>query len=184
MSSIVFFPKDVLSEGLSTRVPSQDDKRIYCSATLWLTAVCVHRRHLFKCCSLITSPLRVCMLGNRSISRHELHDDLCAKTILIDLNTDVNVSEGFNGTEAPPVAPVGERTTNLWLRFCNSTKLNVVCDEYFTQNNVTKIEGIPGLASGVLAGTVVHINVWHVGDIIPQLWQILNDWSESVDYFP
>ncbi|MCI4394884.1 hypothetical protein PGIGA_G00174000 [Pangasianodon gigas] len=98
----------------------------------------------------------VCMLGNRSISQHELHDDLCAKTILSESKINVNISESFNGTEAPPITPLMvETTTDLWSRFCNSSKLNAVCDEYFTHNNVTKIEGIPGLASRVMAE-----NIW------------------------
>ncbi|XP_053475007.1 solute carrier family 12 member 6-like isoform X1 [Ictalurus furcatus] len=110
----------------------------------------------------------VCMLGNRSISRHELHDDLCAKTVLTDSNINVNISENFNGTEAPPFTPSKvEKTTNLWLRFCNSSKLNAACDEYFMNNNVTKIEGIPGLASGVIAE-----NLWSSyhskGDLLEQ----------------
>ncbi|XP_026990733.1 solute carrier family 12 member 6-like isoform X1 [Tachysurus fulvidraco] len=98
----------------------------------------------------------VCMLGNRSISRHELHDDLCAKTIQIDYSINSSIGESFNGTEASPITPlVVEKTTDLWSRFCNSSSLNAVCDEYFTHNNVSKIEGIPGLASGVIAE-----NIW------------------------
>uniref|UniRef100_A0A8C2CZ92 Solute carrier family 12 member 6 n=1 Tax=Cyprinus carpio TaxID=7962 RepID=A0A8C2CZ92_CYPCA len=73
----------------------------------------------------------VCMLGNRSLS--------------------------FNGTDAPPVtaAAAQERTTDLWRHFCNSSELSAVCDEYFLHNNVTQIQGIPGLASGVIAD-----NIW------------------------
>ncbi|TSY83953.1 Solute carrier family 12 member 6 [Bagarius yarrelli] len=100
----------------------------------------------------------VCMLGNRSISRHELHDDLCAKTITINPGDSINgsISESFNSTETPPVTPVlVEKTTDLWFLFCNSSKLNAACDEYFVHNNVTKIEGIPGLASGVITE-----NIW------------------------
>lgn len=98
---------------------------------------------------VIMSPLRVCMLGNRSISQHELHDDLCVKTIPSDLN----ISESFNGTEAPPISSLMVmKTTDLWSRFCDSSELNARCDEYFTHNNITRIEGIPGLASGVIAG--------------------------------
>lgn len=105
--------------------------------------------------SVITSPLRVCMLGNRSISWHELHDNLCAKTTL----SDYNVSESFNSTEAPPITPLTvEKTTDLWSRFCDSSELNAQCDKYFTHNNVTKIEGIPGLASGLIAG-ITHSHV-------------------------
>lgn len=42
--------------------------------------------------------------------------------------------------------------TALWGLFCNSSSLSASCDEYFVQNNVTEIQGIPGVASGVLLG--------------------------------
>uniref|UniRef100_A0A8B9LP69 Solute carrier family 12 member 6 n=1 Tax=Astyanax mexicanus TaxID=7994 RepID=A0A8B9LP69_ASTMX len=85
--------------------------------------------------SAFSSPsFPVCMLGNRSLSQHELRDGHCAKTVLV--------------LREPP-------TTSLWTRFCNSSELNAVCDEYFTHSNVTQIQGIPGLASGVITD-----NVW------------------------
>ncbi|KAJ6651796.1 hypothetical protein lerEdw1_016473 [Lerista edwardsae] len=75
----------------------------------------------------------VCMLGNRSLSQHKL--GICAKT-----------EERDNITV----------TTPLWSIFCNkSMQLNASCDEYFLHNNVTIIEGIPGLASGV-----INENLW------------------------
>lgn len=43
-------------------------------------------------------------------------------------------------------------TTQLWGLFCSSRFLNATCDEYFTQNNVTEIQGIPGAASGLIKG--------------------------------
>uniref|UniRef100_A0A8D0H9S7 Solute carrier family 12 member 6 n=1 Tax=Sphenodon punctatus TaxID=8508 RepID=A0A8D0H9S7_SPHPU len=71
----------------------------------------------------------VCMLGNRTLSWR--HIDVCAKTQELD-NTTV--------------------PTRLWEHFCNSSKLlNASCDEYFTHNNATTIQGIPGLASGIIA---------------------------------
>ncbi|XP_016850873.1 solute carrier family 12 member 6 isoform X1 [Anolis carolinensis] len=70
----------------------------------------------------------VCMLGNRTLSQHQI--DKCAKTEERD-NVTVH--------------------TRLWDSFCNSTKrLNASCDDYFLHNNVTVIQGIPGLASGVI----------------------------------
>ncbi|XP_051989495.1 solute carrier family 12 member 7 isoform X2 [Xyrauchen texanus] len=43
--------------------------------------------------------------------------------------------------------------------FCTGGSLNETCDEYFTNNNVTEIEAIPGLLSGVISG-----NMWgHYG---------------------
>ncbi|XP_072526754.1 solute carrier family 12 member 6-like [Salminus brasiliensis] len=103
----------------------------------------------------------VCMLGNRSLSQHELRDHHCAKTVLVPRETPaqeithVNVSSGFNSTVSPVPAAMVENTTVLWMRFCNSSELNAVCDEYFTHNNVTQIQGIPGLASGVITE-----NIW------------------------
>lgn len=70
------------------------------------------------------------MLGNRTLSRR--HIDVCAKT-----------QEQGNITVP----------TRLWGLFCNSSKqLNATCDEYFAHNNVTFIQGIPGLASGIITG--------------------------------
>ncbi|XP_051501609.1 solute carrier family 12 member 6-like isoform X2 [Myxocyprinus asiaticus] len=104
----------------------------------------------------------VCMLGNRSISQHKLNDTQCTKTVLVfgDPVTQKAINdtaaESFNTTEAPPVTPdMVEKTTELWQRFCNSSELNAICDEYFIHNNVTQIQGIPGLASGVIAE-----NIW------------------------
>uniref|UniRef100_A0A8D0H1M2 Amino acid permease/ SLC12A domain-containing protein n=1 Tax=Sphenodon punctatus TaxID=8508 RepID=A0A8D0H1M2_SPHPU len=69
----------------------------------------------------------ICLLGNRTLSRHNY--DTCAK-----------YSEENNKTV----------TTKLWRLFCDSALLNATCDEYFSLNNVTEIQGIPGVASGVL----------------------------------
>ncbi|XP_029382277.1 solute carrier family 12 member 6 isoform X3 [Echeneis naucrates] len=69
----------------------------------------------------------VCMLGNRTINGHEIYDSQCAKT----------------------------RTTSLWKQFCQGPELNSSCDEYFMTNNFSEIEGIPGLASGIISE-----NVW------------------------
>ncbi|XP_076846847.1 solute carrier family 12 member 6 [Brachyhypopomus gauderio] len=93
----------------------------------------------------------VCMLGNRSLSQDDLSDGHCSKTFLEPLVA--NATGGPNVTEAPPV--MVEKTTALWHLFCNSSELNAICDEYFAHNNVTQVEGIPGLASGVIAD-----NIW------------------------
>lgn len=57
--------------------------------------------------------------------------DVCAKFIEIDNET---------------------VTTKLWRSFCDSEFLNATCDDYFANNNVTEIQGIPGVTSGILAG--------------------------------
>uniref|UniRef100_A0A8C7ZZU8 Solute carrier family 12 member 5b n=1 Tax=Oryzias sinensis TaxID=183150 RepID=A0A8C7ZZU8_9TELE len=70
----------------------------------------------------------VCLLGNRTLMSKGY--DVCAKVIEIDNET---------------------VTTKLWSSFCDSDSLNATCDEYFTNNNVTEIQGIPGVTSGILA---------------------------------
>uniref|UniRef100_A0A3Q4GR29 Solute carrier family 12 member 5a n=1 Tax=Neolamprologus brichardi TaxID=32507 RepID=A0A3Q4GR29_NEOBR len=69
----------------------------------------------------------VCVLGNRTLVWKTF--DVCAKTI-----------ETANGTV----------TTQLWQMFCDSPFLNATCDKYFVANNVTEIQGIPGVTSGIL----------------------------------
>lgn len=76
---------------------------------------------------------RVCVLGNRTLVWKSF--DVCAKTI-----------ETANGTV----------TTQLWQMFCDSPFLNATCDKYFVANNVTEIQGIPGVTSGILAGWFIR----------------------------
>lgn len=71
----------------------------------------------------------MCVLGNRTLVWKTF--DVCAKTM-----------EVANGTV----------TTQLWRMFCDSPFLNATCDKYFMDNNVTEIQGIPGVTSGILAG--------------------------------
>uniref|UniRef100_A0A8D3C1H8 Solute carrier family 12 member 6 n=1 Tax=Scophthalmus maximus TaxID=52904 RepID=A0A8D3C1H8_SCOMX len=71
----------------------------------------------------------VCMLGNRTINGHEIDDSQCFCLVV--------------------------KTTYLWKQFCQSPELNSSCDQYFTSNNFSEIEGIPGLASGIISE-----NVW------------------------
>uniref|UniRef100_A0A8C3JHR7 Solute carrier family 12 member 5 n=1 Tax=Calidris pygmaea TaxID=425635 RepID=A0A8C3JHR7_9CHAR len=78
----------------------------------------------------------ICLLGNRTLSRHGF--DLCTKMVV-------------EGNET-----VGSK---LWELFCTSRFLNATCDEYFTMNNVTEIEGIPGAASGLIQGGLCHGDV-------------------------
>uniref|UniRef100_A0A7N6AD12 Solute carrier family 12 member 6 n=1 Tax=Anabas testudineus TaxID=64144 RepID=A0A7N6AD12_ANATE len=67
----------------------------------------------------------VCMLGNRTINGHELDDNHHVPTLVM--------------------------TTYLWKHFCQGPELNASCDEYFMSNNFSNIEGIPGLASGIIS---------------------------------
>lgn len=68
-------------------------------------------------------------MGNRTLQNHNF--DQCLKTMEVD-----NVTV----------------TTKLWSLFCDSPDLNATCNEYFNLNNVTVIQGIPGLTSGVIRG--------------------------------
>lgn len=72
---------------------------------------------------------RICVIGNRTLVSKGF--DICAKTI-----------ESGNSTV----------TTKLWRLFCDSEFLNATCDEYFTNNNVSQVQGIPGITSGILSG--------------------------------
>ncbi|KAL4635113.1 solute carrier family 12 member 7-like isoform X2 [Arapaima gigas] len=74
----------------------------------------------------------ICLLGNRTLQNHNF--EKCLKTEEVD-----NVTV----------------TTKLWRLFCNSSDLSATCNEYFTFNNVTEIQGIPGLMSGVISD-----NMW------------------------
>ncbi|XP_017371424.1 solute carrier family 12 member 7 isoform X1 [Cebus imitator] len=68
----------------------------------------------------------VCLLGNRTLSRRGF--DVCIKARLVQNSS---------------------ATSALWGLFCNGSQTSATCDEYFAQNNITEIQGIPGAASGV-----------------------------------
>uniref|UniRef100_A0AAQ4PW60 Solute carrier family 12 member 5a n=1 Tax=Gasterosteus aculeatus aculeatus TaxID=481459 RepID=A0AAQ4PW60_GASAC len=84
----------------------------------------------------------VCLLGNRTLIWKTF--DVCSKTV-----------ETANGTV----------TTQLWRMFCDSPFLNATCDKYFTSNNVTQIQGIPGVASGILSENLFG-TYYEKGDLI------------------
>jgi len=85
------------------------------------------KKHCF--CLFVLFVCSICLLGNRTLSKRSF--DVCAK-----------FTERNNET----------KTTNLWLLFCNSSLPTAMCDDYFSLNNVTEIQGIPGILSGVLIG--------------------------------
>lgn len=68
------------------------------------------------------------MLGNRTLVRDRF--DVCSKTVV-------------TGNLTVP--------SQLWERFCVPGNMSV-CDEYFLQNNLSEIQGIPGLGSGAIRG--------------------------------
>ncbi|XP_078740865.1 solute carrier family 12 member 5-like [Lampetra fluviatilis] len=82
----------------------------------------------------------ICMLGNRTLNRNDF--DVCAKTVTVTGSESPNTTTG-------PLGPL-VRTTRLWRSFCDSEFLNATCSEYFTLNNVTELQGIPGVASGII----------------------------------
>lgn len=69
------------------------------------------------------------MLGNRTLVRDRF--DVCSKTVV-------------TGNLTAP--------SQLWERFCLPGNMSMQCDEYFLQNNLTEIQGIPGLGSGIIRG--------------------------------
>ncbi|KAG8596486.1 hypothetical protein GDO81_001925 [Engystomops pustulosus] len=78
----------------------------------------------------------ICLLGNRTLSRLEFKT--CAKIV-----------ETENAT----------LPSDLWDRFCHPPGyLNATCDEYFVHNNVSEIEGIPGLSSSIISGIMAGSN--------------------------
>nr|XP_046174481.1 solute carrier family 12 member 6-like isoform X1 [Oncorhynchus gorbuscha]XP_046174483.1 solute carrier family 12 member 6-like isoform X1 [Oncorhynchus gorbuscha]XP_046174484.1 solute carrier family 12 member 6-like isoform X1 [Oncorhynchus gorbuscha] len=113
----------------------------------------------------------VCMLGNRTLSGHILHDGPCAKTTLPKeppRPVDTNLTLAGNGTVPSTFdlsLPSSEATTTLWLQFCEGPDLNASCDYYFNLSNISEIPGIPGLSSGVITE-----NIWSVylskGDVL------------------
>uniref|UniRef100_A0A1A8IHC2 Solute carrier family 12 (Potassium/chloride transporters), member 6 n=1 Tax=Nothobranchius kuhntae TaxID=321403 RepID=A0A1A8IHC2_NOTKU len=113
----------------------------------------------------------VCMLGNRTINGHDVVDNQCRKTVLqvSDAAESIysNATASYENSTTPPTysPTVVEKTTFLWGHFCQSPELNASCDEYFTSNNLSVINGIPGLASGIITE-----NLWSSylskGDVI------------------
>lgn len=83
------------------------------------------------------------MLGNRTLQNHNF--DKCLKTEVIDNHT---------------------ITTKVWKLFCDGPELNATCDEYFANNNVTLIQGIPGLISGVISGENSIFPLWTICKIV------------------
>ncbi|TSN57726.1 Mitogen-activated protein kinase-binding protein 1 [Bagarius yarrelli] len=96
---------------------------------------------------------QICLLGNRSLKN--LDFDKCMKTEVIN-----NITY----------------STDLWKLFCNSSFLNATCDEYFSQNNLTAIKGIPGLLSGVIKD-----NLWGAYGLSGMLLENKNQLQSPLD---
>lgn len=95
---------------------------------VWVLFVSFLHLQVITLCAF--SYCRICMLGNRTLVRDGF--DICAKTVVM-------------GNITVP--------SQLWNRFCAGGNLSSSqCDDYFIQNNVTEIQGIPGLGSGIIRG--------------------------------
>lgn len=111
---------------------------LICFSSLKLSFLCYFFPFLIFSYRLLC--FRVCMLGNRTLSSRHL--DVCSKT------------KDINNMTMP---------SKLWGFFCNSSQFfNATCDEYFVHNNVTSIQGIPGLASGIITGKLIRLVLFHV----------------------
>ncbi|XP_056267973.1 solute carrier family 12 member 4 isoform X2 [Pseudoliparis swirei] len=102
----------------------------------------------------------ICMLGNRTLVRDGF--DVCSKTVTRgNVSAPSRLAESFcpsgNGSDAP-------------------------CDDYFTHNNLTEIQSIPGLGSGIL-----RENMWsdyqHKGDILEKAGLQSADGRGAVENF-
>ncbi|KAI3377701.1 hypothetical protein L3Q82_008857 [Scortum barcoo] len=94
----------------------------------------------------------ICMLGNRTLVRDRF--DVCAKTVI-------------KGNATVP--------SQLWDMFCVPGNMSSSqCDDYFIQNNVTEIQGIPGLGSGI-----IRENMW--GDYLKKGEKLEKEGLQSVD---
>lgn len=99
-------------------------------STLGVNVVMTKQKHT-NFCSYVYC--RVCMLGNRTLVRDRF--DVCAKTVAM-------------GNITVP--------SQLWERFCVPGNMSgTQCDDYFLQNNLTEIQGIPGLGSGIIRGKLI-----------------------------
>lgn len=65
----------------------------------------------------------------------------------------ITMSPTFDPTLGPPLL----NTTSIWNHFCDTPHLNASCDKYFNSNNFTEINGIPGLASGIITGNTLQV---------------------------
>uniref|UniRef100_A0A671VWP9 Solute carrier family 12 member 4 n=1 Tax=Sparus aurata TaxID=8175 RepID=A0A671VWP9_SPAAU len=114
-----------------------NNMRVYGTICLSLMAVVVFVgvKYVNKLASLFLAFCRdrICMLGNRTLVRDRF--DVCSKT---------TVTGNITGP------------SQLWDRFCLPGNMSSTqCDDYFMQNNVTEIQGIPGLSSGI-----IRDNMW------------------------
>uniref|UniRef100_A0A674PNN6 Solute carrier family 12 member 4 n=1 Tax=Takifugu rubripes TaxID=31033 RepID=A0A674PNN6_TAKRU len=103
-------------------------------ASLFLTCVIISIVSIYAgAFKSLTHPpeFPICMLGNRTLVRDRF--DVCSKTVV-------------TGNLTVP--------SQLWERFCVPGNMSV-CDEYFLQNNLSEIQGIPGLGSGA-----IRENLW------------------------
>ncbi|XP_028257145.1 solute carrier family 12 member 4 [Parambassis ranga] len=102
----------------------------------------------------------ICMLGNKTLVRDRF--DVCAKTVT-------------TGNITGP--------SQLWDQFCLPGNMSSAhCDDYFIQNNVTEIQGIPGLGSGI-----IRENMWanyvQKGEILEKAGLQSVDAHSAIEHF-
>lgn len=104
--------------------------------------------------------------GRRSLmSRHHALFNLVVSAPTENSTVVPTLGPTFDPT-LPPV--MVNKTTNLWKLFCDGPDLNATCDDYFKANNFSQIEGIPGLASGIMAGREVVLCLYEESLSKPQ----------------
>ncbi|MEQ2202692.1 hypothetical protein XENOCAPTIV_012588 [Xenoophorus captivus] len=130
-------------EGPEAEIALLNNMRVYGTIVLSFMAIVVFVGVKY------VNKLAVCLIGNRTLLSKSY--DICAKVTEIDNET---------------------ITTKLWRSFCDSDSLNATCDEYFINNNITEIQGIPGVTSGVLAGLFCDASV-----------TLFDDYSTDSDLF-
>uniref|UniRef100_A0AAQ6AG06 Solute carrier family 12 member 4 n=1 Tax=Amphiprion ocellaris TaxID=80972 RepID=A0AAQ6AG06_AMPOC len=102
----------------------------------------------------------ICMLGNRTLVRDRF--DVCAKTV-----TQGNITVA----------------SQLWDRFCLPGNMSTAqCDDYFIQNNVTEIQGIPGLSSGIIRDNMWG-NYMQKGEILEKAGLLSVDAHSAMENF-
>uniref|UniRef100_A0A3Q1FR42 Amino acid permease/ SLC12A domain-containing protein n=1 Tax=Acanthochromis polyacanthus TaxID=80966 RepID=A0A3Q1FR42_9TELE len=102
----------------------------------------------------------ICMLGNRTLVRDRF--DVCAKTV----------------TQGNITVP-----SQLWNRFCLPGNMSTAqCDDYFIQNNVTEIQGIPGLSSGIIRDNMWG-NYMQKGEILEKAGLLSVDAHSAMENF-
>ncbi|XP_012927821.1 solute carrier family 12 member 7 [Heterocephalus glaber] len=123
-------------------------------------AAMLHNMRLYGTCTLALMAV-VVFVGVKYVNKLALVFLACVVLSILAIYAGV-IKTAFDPPDIP-VCLLGNRTlakrgfdtcakaqAALWGLFCNGSSPSATCDQYFTQNNVTELQGIPGVASGVL----------------------------------